>query len=661
MLVNRIRNKRKKIEKFLKKYNPIYTLSYIACFFNFDLNDNEISLLLRERIRERPILQFITGLYLKNSDYSSKKPSLKNINDLILLTVEYIDSISYLNILESEYPIFTYAPEIIRQVNPEIYPFQLEDYINKVFSKFNSYFVSKIGFSVNDAIYFWGKIVNRIEERINKLHKSRTGKDDLLNSLCRIFVINTDEFIFEENKYKKRFEKYIQTLSCKFGENKNYNTLFDKNIIFIKPLIRIKKHEYLCLFPNFLYYKIPEIFETVLSNERNNQSKIWQQFQKVKANYLEEKTYEFFTRIFPKESMYRNLKYNFEGKQYETDLLIQFDNKLLIIESKSGSLTEKAIQGDIKRIKTDLKKLVENAYMQGKRVVHYISSSKEVSFKCKSNKELKINASQFSSFYLINVTLEPLFNYATNLKELKKIGTFFEDEFPWSVYLHDLDIITRHIEFPSVFIHYLNSRMKEQKENIFHAFDELSFFGQYLANGNFKSLIDEPGNLGSVTLNGWIDIFDGYYLNNGIQPELKIEREILEIIKVLEKHKKAGFSDVVSEFLDFYFYTKKNIVELMNEKIEKTKKDHKRHNFSIINKDLNMGFSFISQYGRQGLKEKLIVYSDLMKYKTRVNKWIAIGKDVTDKEWYINEIIYWKYDKEMESITGQFFPKVEEK
>lgn len=99
----------------------------------------------------------------------------------------------------------------------------------------------------------------------------------------------------------------------------------------------------------------------------------------------------------------------------------------------------------------------------------------------------------------------------------------------------------------------------------------------------------------------------------------------------------------------------------MNEKIEKTKKDHKRHNFSIINKDLNMGFSFISQYGRQGLKEKLIVYSDLMKYKTRVNKWIAIGKDVTDKEWYINEIIYWKYDKEMESITGQFFPKVEEK
>jgi hypothetical protein len=381
----------------------------------------------------------------------------------------------------------------------------------------------------------------------------------------------------------------------------------------------------------------------------------------VKANYLEEKTYEFFTRIFPKESMYRNLKYNFEGKQYETDLLIQFDNKLLIIESKSGSLTEKAIQGDIKRIKTDLKKLVENAYMQGKRVVHYISSSKEVSFKCKSNKELKINASQFSSFYLINVTLEPLFNYATNLKELKKIGTFFEDEFPWSVYLHDLDIITRHIEFPSVFIHYLNSRMKEQKENIFHAFDELSFFGQYLANGNFKSLIDEPGNLGSVTLNGWIDIFDGYYLNNGIQPELKIEREILEIIKVLEKHKKAGFSDVVSEFLDFYFYTKKNIVELMNEKIEKTKKDHKRHNFSIINKDLNMGFSFISQYGRQGLKEKLIVYSDLMKYKTRVNKWIAIGKDVTDKEWYINEIIYWKYDKEMESITGQFFPKVEEK
>lgn len=622
-----------KIEKLINRYNPKYVLSYIAFLYNFASNGNlEILCLLREK----PILQFLIGLYLKNDNYSTKKPDLKKIFKLIQLTSKYFSFFIFSEYLKVE-SIPTQYIGLIKQVNPEIYPFQLEDFVDNVFSKIDSFFIKKVGFSPKDAIDFGKRVVEKIEEKfkstVNKLKQNKL-QETVLEDIYEVFTFKKDEFYFEEEVDVDKFEKYLKTLSSEFGENKNFDSPLDENIIFRKPFIHFENDEYFCPLPWILIFGLPRIFEDIISDEKNSQTKTWQRYKEIKSSYVEKKAYEFFARIFPEKNMYRNLKYKFDGEnhEYEVDLLILFDNKLLIVESKSKNLTKKAIKGNIQRLKTDLKKIVEDAYEQGKRAVEYIKSSEEAVFTCKSGKKLQIKSDNYNSFYVINVTLETLMNFATNLKELRKIGLFSENEFPWSVYLFDLDIITKHIEFPSIFMHYLKERLNAQKENIFQSFDELSFFAWYLEKGNFRvETVENYEKPDLIMLHGWIDIFDEHYLNGGPSPRLKIEYEILEIIKTIEKLETPGFSDVVITLLNFDNFIKNKIATYMNEKISKTKKDYKRHNFSIIDKKLNVGFSFISQYGRQDLREKLSLYSVLMKYKTRAKKWIAIGKDVTDK------------------------------
>ncbi|APT74887.1 hypothetical protein SU69_05655 [Thermosipho melanesiensis] len=60
-MTNKVKSENKKIEKLLKKHNPIYILSYIACFFNFDLNANKVYLLLKEK----PILYNRSLFYIQ--------------------------------------------------------------------------------------------------------------------------------------------------------------------------------------------------------------------------------------------------------------------------------------------------------------------------------------------------------------------------------------------------------------------------------------------------------------------------------------------------------------------------------------------------------------------------------------------------------------------
>ena len=61
---------------------------------------------------------------------------------------------------------------------------------------------------------------------------------------------------------------------------------------------------------------------------------------------------------------------------------------------------------------------------------------------------------------MINITFEPLLSLATGLKKLRSLGLFDENEYPWSINIFDLEILTNHLESPGVFIHYIENRLK---------------------------------------------------------------------------------------------------------------------------------------------------------------------------------------------------------
>lgn len=703
---------REKLEILIKELDNIELISHLSLMKSmmpqpFCENFDEMSMELKI-FKDEPTLHFLLGLALKNEDYSGRTPNGDDIKQTIESVNNYFIYYSNQLILQSsvrnqvagedDIVLSSRLQKIIKQMNPNIYPFQMEEFIKKLYCKLDEYFLKTLGFTSFTALLFSKRIINRyaklIKKRFEEIEDSKEKvrhelKDEIKGAKIReqfkrkkdsindeeiiriyenslmftftqeIFVFKVNEFCREEGiKDIKKFQNYLKTFSCKFGDgNKNFDCPLDENIIVYKPIINIDSNNYFS--PNFhdLTNNLPVIFEKLLEPEKQKQSKLWQSYQDLKSQFTEDRVYEYFSRIFPKEDIYRNLKYKYNGEECELDLLILVDNKIFLCESKSGLFTEPAQRGAIQRLKIDLKKLIEHAFKQGNRARKYIKSSKNQIF-YNNGQQIVLNINSDSCvFYIINVTLEVLMMLATGLKKLQSMGLFEENEYPWSVNLFELDIITDIISSPSIFIHYLNSRLKAQDEDVFVGLDELSFLGYYLNVGNFFTpLTNEGGKFDFVQLESdWLIDFDKHYLLGEEKPRLEIEPFFIDIIVLLEKDSSYGYTDTAMALLDIPHSERNKIFEQFKVLINKSLKDKKEHDFSIyLNDTLNTGYTFMTHY-KNSLKKKLSGYCILKKYQTKAEQWVGIALAIKGRNWYISDIYYekgpWEYNDELDKLV----------
>jgi hypothetical protein len=69
---------------------------------------------------------------------------------------------------------------------------------------------------------------------------------------------------------------------------------------------------------------------------------------------------------------------------------------------------------------------------------------------------------------------------ATRLASLRDLRLFKDGEYPFSISVADLEIISKFCGGPDVFLHYIERRLAIQKEPVEFITDELDFFGAYL-------------------------------------------------------------------------------------------------------------------------------------------------------------------------------------
>ncbi len=696
---------KRQIEHIIVDLDPIELLSHIAFISQYIPEGNPE---INQNIREYPSLQFLSGLYLKFREPGTRHPENKEI-EMLLETVESYFTFFMQDLILQSFKKDTVSDtdglilqarlqRIVRQVNATIYPFQLDILIRDLFSHFDDYFLRTVGFRASKALEFGRKIINRYERLINKRYeesrlayinakeelrdpvkgpaiKELMGKNiseqDYLNSYSAfllfsntkdLFVFNPDEACREEGISDiAEFKSYLTTLSCRFGDNQTFDNFLDNNVISTRPFIWADEGRYFAPISQDLLYNLPRFLELILEPEKASQSSTWQKYQSKRARFVEDRIYEYFSRLFPKDRIYRNVKYVFQGKECEADIIILYDNKTFLIESKSGSFTEQAQRGGIDSLKKDLKKLVEEAHQQGKRTIDYIKSGEVAVFTDMSgNKALELNRNS-NKIFIVSVTLEPLMSFSASLKNLGSLGLFVDNEYPWSVHLNELDIVTKHLPSPTIFIHYLENRLQAIDENIFHAFDELSFLGWYLKQGNFivpRTKDDKKPNI--VTLaSDWVAAFDDHYLFGKASPQLIIEEDLLKVVRILEYINPIGYSDISSALLDFDHDARKLIFGKINELIELSKNDHKPHDFSVLYKEvLDTGLTFMTILERHRLRERLGSYCTIKKYQMKARRWIGIGRDVSDERWYVNEFAFldnpWEHNSKMDKLLRVF-------
>jgi hypothetical protein len=231
------------------------------------------------------------------------------------------------------------------------------------------------------------------------------------------------------------------------------------------------------------------------------------------------------------------------------------------------------------------------------------------------------------------------------LNEISSTGLYKNNSAFLSMNIYEFEMICEFLRLPSILFHYLEMRLTSHQNNIYHAYNEISFLAQYLHTGNFYPPLDDDGKpVNFFLINPAIlNSFDEYYLKGTDRPDFKIEPEFLDIVRTLEYFKPNGYSDIAMELLNLDKKHRKILLQSIHNIIEITKKDGKMQDFSIVFDHLEghkVGFTIFSEVGKKQSVTILPTFCNIKKHETKSKKWIGLGIDVTNTNFFINLFFY---------------------
>ena len=466
----------------------------------------------------------------------------------------------------------------------------------------------------------------------------------------------------------------LKLLSSRLGDNSSFAAFesspawpTNDSIIYDCPLIE-DNGKFYCFAPQVLFRNIGNILERRIQQKDN--AYYQNIYQKKRAEYLENKALEYFKNLLPGAEVFGKLFYetkeNGETKRSETDGLVLYDENLFIIEAKAGVLSVSARRGGLERMKKDTAKLVDNAYKQALRTKQYIMSTPEPTFELENGTKAVVirDKHKYRKIYLLNITLQSLGHLSTHLNSLKNFNLLLDREWPWSVFINDLRVISELIEFSSEFLHFLQQRIKANDYPQFYTTDELDFLmfyfhqGLYLENGVLK-------DVNTYIPTGYTETLDRYYnyragiVSSSKKPCLKISKEYKNLIIQLESTGKYRFTKVTTTLLSFDSETQQAILDNLKKAKDTSEKDGRDHNFTMLFKELKMGLMFlVSRKRKPDFWNEINRHCNLKMYQTRFKEWILITVDIhKDGTRALDFRIYnkkWKYDPNMEKELEEF-------
>lgn len=289
-------------------------------------------------------------------------------------------------------------------------------------------------------------------------------------------------------------------------------------------------------------------------------SKFWDgEYASRKGEWLEQKTIEHLEKIFPQKSIFKSLSYpdlSKSGKATaELDIAIEWGPFLLLIEAKAKQFRLESQLGDVGRLRTDIKKNVEDAFEQAKRAANFIANTATPEFKeIGSGRNLIVDKSKIKRTFLLTISLHNLAGLATTLATFQDIGLFRDSEYPFSISIADLEFVSEFCEGPDIFLNYVEKRLEVQKHYIEFRGDELDLLSAYLSTRLQKQNLwgSDDKEYNAILLTGWSEVFDRWiWHKQGLiadKPEifLDIPQEIKEVLAILRAN-----TDIQSKWIAF--------------------------------------------------------------------------------------------------------------
>jgi hypothetical protein len=482
-----------------------------------------------------------------------------------------------------------------------------------------------------------------------------------------------DYIIFEIKPSDELPRSFLDLISSGFGDNEAFAS-FEKSpgwptndsLIYRRPLI---SHDgrYYCFASQILYRNLISLLEAFIREK--DTAYFDNTYQKVRGRFLVRKALEYLETLLPEANIYEELYYptiiNGQVERAETDGIVLFDTNIFIIEGKAGSFTTPARRGALSRLKRNVTELVDEAYKQALRTKLFISETEKPRFEYENGSEALVieNKQIFKNIYFINVTLENLGHLSAHLNSLKNLNLIKGKEWPWSVFLNDLRIISEISETPSEFLVYLQRRLRANDYPQFHTGDELDFFMFYLYEGLYFE-DDRLKNLDVFSPHAYTADLDRYYdhkagrVSSGEKPRLKVPEDYKTFIRNIEATGKQGFSEVTTALLGFDVKTMEAVLSNIEQAKQRSVSEGKDQDFTLVFSSSNLGLTVsVCSNRKEDSIKKASDYCVLKMYQLKLSKWIFLAVNIKDDaETYDFRVFQkeWSHNPSMEEKLKQY-------
>ena len=261
----------------------------------------------------------------------------------------------------------------------------------------------------------------------------------------------TPDDLIDAGLPQDRVEAVLKELSLSVGslDPDAYGGLFDKS-----PLVEHPFFEFDGRFVLVVYGMV--LRDAVLLLEDRFMRGV-STFSKARAKTLDRLALGYLKALLPGSEGFTNLHYD----DAELDGIVIFENAAFVMEGKGSTLSVQARRGDVVRLGRDLGRAVEEAWIQGARARDYLFREEDAVFVDEGRSEvLRIPAGTIEEVFIVNPTLHELAGHASQLPRLRSLGLFPAGEFPWSVFINDLRVISETADNAAVFLHYLTWRAR---------------------------------------------------------------------------------------------------------------------------------------------------------------------------------------------------------
>lgn len=429
---------------------------------------------------------------------------------------------------------------------------KLEDYFKKLKNVFKENTIDSLTSTYYSEFQLPLSDLTNLQNYLKSLSISIEECKGLIYSHSQLFVIDHLQLDFNSIELEKfpinDYKKVLSMVSYNLGDLKEYENehIFLSNPVWNRPLIKRSEHIYFCCFPQMFFSHIFNIFDNICWEN----SQFLEKISKRKSDYLENAIAMLFEKSFPGAKIFPNYKWE-ESKDlvYETDLLLTFDTYLLIIEAKSGKISNEALRGAPDRLKREIKNILIEPAIQSQRLYNRILNDNIPD-------DFPLDLSKIYNILRISISLEDFATIQTNISFINDTGWFDTNiDLPPTFCLSDLEVVFGILSSSTKRLHYL-IRRSELEKNKKYMGCEMDLLGTYLETSfDFGDLEFNGEPLNVIEMSKAID--DYYLLNykdkNVQKPVQKMTKWWEDIINKIEERSFEGSTDIAIALLNYSY------------------------------------------------------------------------------------------------------------